>query len=148
MKVLLDTNVLVDLWSDTDDFEYSYRAFDVATYLGFDVCMTALSAQTFVYLLPARKVVSRKETMRIFEKLLDYITVLDVTESDCRTACRNCSGDFEDDLNAWSAYRNGVDIIITRDKADFAKSPVAVMTPQTFVGLYQPTCLEYEMVPF
>ncbi|WP_172136043.1 PIN domain-containing protein [Adlercreutzia sp. ZJ473] len=145
---MLDTNVLVDLWNDSDDFEYSYRAFDVATFLGFDVCMTALSAQTFVYLLPARKIVSRKETMSIFEKLLDYIDVLDVTGVDCRTACQHCSGDFEDDLNAWAAYRNGVDVIVTRNKADFKKSPVAVLTPQEFVDLYQPTCLEYEMVPF
>lgn len=148
MKVLLDTCVLVDLWRNTDDYECSYEAFDIATFLGFEVCMTSLSAQTFVYLLPARKIVSRQETVRLFEKLLDFVKVLDVAESDCRKAAANYSGDFEDDLNAWSAYRNGVDVIVTRDKAGYVHAPVAVMTPQQFVELYKPSCLECEMVDF
>lgn len=148
MKVMLDTNVLVDLWSDTADYEYSYRAFDVASFLGFDVCMTALSAQTFVYLLPVRKMVSRKETINLFKKFLDFVEVIDVTSVDCRNAADHYGSDFEDDLNAWAAYRNGVDLIVTRNKADFAKSPVAVLTPKEFVDLYEPTCLDYELVDF
>lgn len=41
-----------------------------------------------------------------------------------RNAYEKHKTDFEDDLNAWSAYRNGVDVIVTRDLRGFRKFSV------------------------
>ena len=46
-------------------------------------------------------------------------------------------GDYEDDLIACSAKRNDVDVIVTRNKRDFAKSPVPALTPEEFVSALQ-----------
>ena len=55
---------------------------------------------------------------------------------------------LEDDLIACSAKRNDVDVIVTRNKRDFAKSPVPALTPEEFVSAYKPVDMEYELVEF
>lgn len=49
---------------------------------------------------------------------------------------------------ACSAKRNDVDVIVTRNKRDFAKSPVPALTPEEFVSAYKPVDMEYELVEF
>ena len=44
--------------------------------------------------------------------------------------------------------RNDVDVIVTRNKRDFAKSPVPALTPEEFVSAYKPVDMEYELVEF
>ena len=49
-------------------------------------------------------------------------------------------------LIAHAAERQNVDFIVTRNKKDFAHSPVPSLTPTEFVEIYKPTCLDYEEV--
>ena len=44
MKVLFDTNVIIDLWDATDDFDSSYQAVDIALHRGFAACITSATA--------------------------------------------------------------------------------------------------------
>ena len=39
-------------------------------------------------------------------------------------------------------------MIVTRNKRDFAKSPVPALTPEEFVSAYKPVDMEYELVEF
>lgn len=54
--------------------------------------------------------------------------------------------DYEDALIAYAALRQGVNFIITRNKKDFARSPVPALAPEEFIALYKPTCLDYDEV--
>ena len=146
VKVLFDTNVIIDLWDTTGDFESSYQSVDVALHRGFEACITAAMAPSIVYLLSARKIMSKREAHGAFEKIMDMFAILDVTATDCRLGHEEGKGDFEDDLIAWTAYRHGIDFIVTRNKRDFSKSPVPALTPEEFVGIYKPDDLEYETV--
>lgn len=146
MKVLFDVNVIIDLWDATEDFEGSFQALDVALCRGFDPCITVAMAPSIVYLLSARKIMSRRDVHRAFGKIMDMFEMLDVTAADCRLAHEGGTGDFEDDLIAQAARRHGVDFIVTRNKRDFSKSPVPALAPGEFVKLYKPDHLAYESV--
>ncbi|MEF9877236.1 MAG: PIN domain-containing protein [Gordonibacter sp.] len=146
MKVLFDVNVVIDIWGNTDDFAESYQAFDIALFKNFEPCVTSSMAPSIVYLLSARKYLPRKESRDAFGSIMEIAETLDVIDADCRCARESDMADFEDALIAYTAKRHEVDFIVTRNKADFAHSPVPAMTPAEFVGLYRPTCLEYEMV--
>ena len=91
---------------------------------------------------------SRKKAHEVFGNLASLVDILDVTESDCLRAHETLQGDYEDDLIACSAKRNDVDVIVTRNKRDFAKSPVPALTPEEFVSAYKPVDMEYELVEF
>ena len=104
---------------------------------------------SIVYLLSARKLMSRKKAHEVFGNLASLVDILDVTESDCLRAHETLQGDYEDDLIACSAKRNDVDVIVTRNKRDFDEIvPARKLTPEEFVSALKPVDMEYELVEF
>lgn len=148
MKVLMDTNVVLDVWGKTEDFEQSFIALDIALLNEFDVCIAASMAPSIVYLLSARKLASRKEALAAFGTIMEFADIIDVRQDDCRRAYDSEPRDFEDELIAQAAKRNEVDLIVTRNKRDFAGGPVPALTPREFVSLFKPEGYEYEIDAF
>ena len=52
----------------------------------FELCITASMTPSIVYLLSARKLMSRKKAHEVFGNLASLVDILDVTESDCLRA--------------------------------------------------------------
>lgn len=146
MKVLFDTNVILDIWGKTPDFVGSFTSYDIAAFKNFEPCIAATMMPDFVYLLSARKLMSERTARDAFEILLETFEVIDVVESDCRRAHASAMPDLEDAIIAHAAERNNVDLIVTRNKKDFLASPVPALAPFEFVNLYKPTCLNYELI--
>ena len=147
MKVLFDCDAIIDIWGNTEDFFASYASFDTVLSRRFYPCITVTSLVSISYVLEARKFLNRQAARQAISALLKIFEVLDATASDAAFALESDMADFEDALTAFAAKRHEVDFIVTRNKRDFAKSPVPALTPQEFVGIYKPDCLEYEMVP-
>lgn len=66
-------------------------------------------------------------------KLLDYVSILDVTDSDCRKAINSDIPDFEDAVLVECAIRNKMDYIITDNLKDFSKSSVPAIDSNDFI---------------
>lgn len=143
VNVLFDTNVIIDLFTDGDDFERAFEAVDVALLRECKLWIPACSTPSIRYLLTARKLMGASEAYDAFGKLLKLFSIADTTESDCVTAYEMEYRDYEDDLIACSAHRCGMDFIITRNQRDFEKSPVPTLTPYEFVKLFKPPDMEY-----
>lgn len=146
MKILFDVNVVVDILEKSEDFFYSYVSYDTAIEKGFTPCIPVSSVSDIVYVLGARNYVSKKKARESISGIMVMFDLIDAIPADCAQASESEMPDFEDALIAFSAERNGVDFIVTRNKKDFRKSPVPALTPQEFVAIYKPDCLEYEMV--
>lgn len=148
MKVLFDTCVVIDILGKTSFFKDAFSAYDVALFKKMDVCLSASSTTDIVYVLASRGFMSRENARNLALDLFELFDIVDTTKSDVRMASESVMEDYEDALIAYAALRSGVDFIITRNTKDFEHSPVPVMTPDSFVSLHKPTCLEYEEVPF
>ena len=146
MKILYDANVVVDIFGKSEDFFHSYISYDVALTKGFVQYATVSSVSDIVYVLAARKYLSKRQARSSIAGLMEMFDLLDALPADCKRANESDMDDFEDALIAYAAERNGIDFIITRNKKDFLKSPVPALTPKEFVAIYKPECLEYEMV--
>lgn len=146
MKILFDCNVIVDVWGSAEDFFFSYSSLDTTLTRKFELCITPTILINSTYVLSARKYTNKKEARRVVGALLDIFDVIDCTPSDCVRAHESEMEDYEDALIAYSAQRCGVDFIITRNKKDFANSPVPALTPEEFLAIYKPEYLEYEIV--
>lgn len=146
MKILLDVNVVVDILGATEDFLYSYQAFDIMMLRGFRPCVLVSEVPVAQYVLTARKLAEKERSLEALEELLDLCEPLDVTPADLRGAFNEPLGDFEDALLAWAAKRHDVDLILTRNLRDFKGSPVAVMDPGQFCETYRPDGYVYDLV--
>lgn len=77
--------------------------------------------------------------MKIFigaNVILDYLTEREPFVDDAEDVIGNLStqhNDFEDSVQLACALAWGADVIISRDKMGFAKSPIPVFSPAEFV---------------
>ena len=132
MKVLIDTNVILDVVAKREPhFEFS-ASFLKLCGMQITGCIAASQTTDIFYLLrrAGKDVRSAKD---IVKKLTDNVKVLSITATDVQNALAAAMPDYEDSLLACCAKRQNADYIITRNEKDFNLSPVSALSPQTFL---------------
>ena len=121
MKILIDTNVILDVLCDRTDFvESSSKIWKLCEVEKIDGYISALSIPNIVYIL--RKELTPEETQQI-------IHIADLKSSDIRKAANMKTSDYEDAIQMVCAQRMKVDFIVTRNIKDFIESKVPAMKP-------------------
>lgn len=133
MRVLLDTNVLLDAIEVRKEFfdDSSMVVLLATEYDGF----IAASNVTDIYYIEHKRNHSKEKTKSIMDKLFKIFDILDTTAEDCRNALRSDIPDYEDAILVESAKRNDIDCIVTRNTKDFKDSDIEVCTPVEFLNL-------------
>ena len=133
MKVLLDTNVLLDAIEVRKEFfdDSSMVVLLATEYEGFIVASSVMD----IYYIEHKRNHDKKKTKTIVDKLFKIFDILDTTAEDCRKALRSNIPDFEYAVMIESAKRNGIDCIVTRNAKDFKNSSIPVYTPMEFLRI-------------
>jgi predicted nucleic acid-binding protein len=130
-KLLVDTNVVVDLLTRREDF---YReAQDLFTLSDEGKVKLLVSSLTFVnthYLLNRYK--NRDEARKILIKFKVLVEVAKLDDKIIELALASDFSDFEDAIQYYTAVENGVDVIITRNLRDFKTSKLPVLTAKEY----------------
>ena len=128
MKILIDTNVILDVLCDRTDFvESSSKIWKLCEVEKIDGYISALSIPNIVYIL--RKELTPEKTQQIIEQLLMIFHIADLKSSDIRKAANMKTSDYEDAIQMVCAQRMKVDFIVTRNIKDFIESKVPAMKP-------------------
>ncbi|MDO4806243.1 MAG: PIN domain-containing protein [Coriobacteriales bacterium] len=136
MRVLLDTNVVLDYLGANKGFtEEAERVFDLASRRK-DIKLTLPSAITCIPYVLRRAVKDRELVRRKYESFRRRISILPVTERDIDMAFARDWKDFEDAVQYTVAESNGVNCIVTRNKADFEENRIPCYDPHEFVELF------------
>lgn len=132
MKVLIDTNVILDVLCNRADFvEDAKKMFKLCEVNKVDGYISALSVPNIVYIM--RKELDSEKTADILEKLSLIFKIADLKGSDIIKAAKVGFNDYEDALQSVCALRIKADYIITRNIKDFAKSKVTAIKPSEFL---------------
>lgn len=138
MKVLIDTNVLLDYFLTRG--AYCENASKILSYCLFSVegCIAAHSFVDLFYQIYERSKLSLDYCRNTIIKLCQTFEVCSVDKQRILEAARNLEfTDFEDSLQNECASYSDVDYIITRNSADFKNATVPLLTPQEFVRLME-----------
>lgn len=151
MKILLDTNVIIDFLIDTG--ENALYASEVLSYAetGDEDEYVSTSAVTDIAYIINRATTKgnaqlaedhRKtireisyETQDKIRMLYNVIHFLPVTDSDIDDALNLRWIDFEDAVQYSVAKNNDIDMIITRNVKDYQRSEIPIYTPSDFVSI-------------
>ena len=134
MRVLLDTNILLDVLLDREPWaEQSSSILSMAGRGEIQGLACATSFTTIFYLL--HKQLGGAAARGAVSDLLNMLEVAPVGRSVLEGAARSRVRDFEDAVVVESALAVSADYIVTRDLGDFAKSPVPIYAPEAFLGL-------------
>lgn len=133
MKLMIDTNVLLDVLLERSEFyEKSKAVLDLCEskkILGF----VSASSITDIFYLVRRALRDTDETYKVIGALLNIVGVLNVTTEDINRAFLRHAKDFEDCLLAESAKSNKCVGIVTRDKKDFQDFEIELYSPEEII---------------
>jgi len=133
MKVLLDTNVLLDIIEKREPFfTCSYQVFMKSAVREIEAILGA-SSVTDIYYVTRRNCKDAEQAIGYILDMLKVVTPVDTKAVDIQEALRLHFPDFEDAVIAATAEREKADYIITRNTGDFAKSPVPSISPADFI---------------
>lgn len=129
MKILLDTNIVLDLLMDRMPFSDAavelFSKVEDGTITGF-LCGTTI---TTVYYL-ASKAVGAPRAREEIQKLMNIFEVAPVNRHVLESALVADFNDFEDAVIHEAACHVGAEAIVTRNQKDFKKSRISVYSSE------------------
>lgn len=132
----VDTNVLMDFIQIRHPFfEEANMILEMATKKSINIAISTLSFSTFLYL--CRKTHSKEILQGISKEIRRLSKVLPMKEESIIHAEETKFSDLEDAIQNHIAESNGCTSIITRNKRDFKKSNLIVLTPGEFLATRQ-----------
>ena len=133
-RLLIDTNIVIDLLSKRDKFyDEAADLFSRADKKELELAISSLTFANTNYILTKLK--SAKEARAILRKFKVLVELLSLDDKITELALSDDNfPDFEDGLHYYSAIENQIDVIITRNKKDFKKSKIPVLTAKEFLA--------------
>ncbi len=136
MKVLFDTNIILDVLLDRKPFadhaSFLMSKVEQSEINGF-LCATTVT--TIHYLLS--KHLDNKQALVSINSIMALFEVASVNRVVIESALKSKFTDFEDSVLHESARHAGVEYIITRNIKDFKKSKIPVFTPTEFLSMLE-----------
>ena len=136
MKLLIDTNVILDMVLKRQNCEISMELFRRIRDFGIEAYITA-SAVTDLFYIIRKETSSVGRTYAVMENIFKLVAVLSVTGRDIDDAfCRRWK-DFEDCVQYTTGKNSGVDYIVTGNRRDYADVLLPVVTPKSCIEMIE-----------
>lgn len=128
MKVLIDTNIILDVLCKRPDFyKDSAKVFKLCEVKRISGVISALSVPNIMYIL--RKELDAEKTKEILDNLSLIFSIADLKADDLKKAVDMEFKDYEDAVQSACAARIKANYIITRNIRDFTMSKVSAIKP-------------------
>ncbi|WP_455079331.1 type II toxin-antitoxin system VapC family toxin [Prevotella melaninogenica] len=132
MRIFLDTNILIDLLEARGEF--TQNALKVASMVinnGDELLLSDLSVVNACYI--ERKSLGNRGFIATFSAIRDCFEIIGMGAPAIDAAITANWNDFEDAMQYFAVLNANADIIVTRNKKDFATSEISVVTPLEYI---------------
>ena len=133
MKILLDTNIIVDIISRRNGYEKSLELLKCCEDKKFNGFITTTTITDIMYIL-------RKHSPQLLRNaminLMKVLETAEVSRNDIHLSFLSDMPDFEDGVQACCGFRYEVEYIITKNLTDFEFSPIKAISPKDFLLLH------------
>lgn len=133
-KLLIDCNILIDWLADRHPFsKYANQLLVLIEKKTVEGFVSPLTLSNTYYIL--RKQTNKRIANEFLNDVKSIFKIVDITKKITLSAINNRYKDFEDDLHYQTAIMNHIDFIITRNKTDFLKDKIQIMTAEEYLKL-------------
>jgi len=134
MKVLIDTNILIDFFAHRPDFFEYAKSVIQACLFTVDGYVAAHSVTNIFYVLHETLKIPEETCRNNINKICQVFKIISVGKDEIFNANNNLDfHDFEDSVQNQCAEISNVDYIVTRNVKDFEKSKIEALTPIEFL---------------
>lgn len=128
MKILIDTNVILDVLCNRKEFvDDSAKVFKLCEVKKLTGYISALLIPNIVYIM--RKELDEEKIREVIEKLSLVFDIVDLKGDDLKKAAMLNFADYEDAVQSQQATRIKADYIVTRNIKDYKNSKVMAIKP-------------------
>ena len=136
MKVLFDTNIILDVLLDRKPFvEFSSSLVSFVENKEIEGYLCATTITIIDYLVA--KAHGRKKAKLTIHKLLSIFQIAEVNKDVLLLSTDSKFSDFEDAVQHYAGQLASVDSIVTRNNADFKQAEYPVYSPDELWGIIQ-----------
>ncbi|MDR1971411.1 MAG: PIN domain-containing protein [Treponema sp.] len=133
MKILVDTNIILDVLLQRTNFYADSRAiFELTEQRRITGCISA-SGITDIFYLVQKEIKNTGTVYEAMDSLAAIFRIAPVYETAITSALSLRWKDFEDAVQYMTAVENGVDYIITRNKSDYENFTIPCYSPAEFL---------------
>ncbi|HTM63178.1 MAG TPA: PIN domain-containing protein [Gammaproteobacteria bacterium] len=134
MKILFDTNIILDLLLDRAPFaEHAQLLFEKIESGVVEGYLPATTITTLDYLL--MKALTAKDAAHIIKKIMKLFEIAPINRLILEDALDSGFQDFEDAVLHASAVHCGAQAIVTRDESGFSKTRLAIYSPEALLNV-------------
>ncbi len=134
MKVMVDTNVILDVWLAREPYWRESARLIAHIEEGKAKGILCPTTVTTLHYL-GKKVLGEKQARALLKDLLDIFSVGNLSAKVLHEALSSKISDFEDAVIEAVSAANGVDVIVTRNLKDFRKSRIEAQEPGRIVTM-------------
>ena len=132
-RLLIDTNIIIDLLAKRESFYLeAQELFTLADEKHLTLFISALTFANTYYILSRE--LNADEARKIMMKFKALVKILPLENKILELALSSDFSDFEDAIQYYTALDNKLEIIITRNKKDFKKSKLPVLTAKEYLN--------------
>ncbi|MCR5081493.1 MAG: PIN domain-containing protein [Treponema sp.] len=133
MKILIDTNICLDILQKRPDFyDFSRNALLRASELGCKLYITTVTVMDIMYI--TRKFFKDNSLQKTaVQEFISAFKLLKISKRNINHAFLSRINDFEDAVQSDCAKSNSVNLILTRNTKDFLNSKVKAISPKDFL---------------
>jgi predicted nucleic acid-binding protein len=132
-KIFVDTNIVLDLLQKREGFYIeAQELFTLADRKKIKLYISSLTIANTHYLLSRHY--SSNNARKILAKFKVLVEVLSLDNKVIDLALTSDLKDFEDAIQLYTAVENSMDVIITRNKKDFRKQDLPILTAKEYLS--------------
>lgn len=138
-KLLIDTNVILDLLAKREPYDVESRQiFSMADTNNVELIVSSLSLVNTYYILS--EVMKIKESRLIIGKFKVLVNSFELNDKIIELALNDHNfKDFEDGIQYYTALESQCEMIITRNQKDFKNSLLPVFSPNEYISKVKST---------
>jgi len=135
-KLFIDSDIILDLLAKREPhYTYSSRLFTLIDKKEITAFTSPLIIANLHYLL--RKMTSNASALKSLRKLKTFVNILPIDDKVIEQSLNSDFNDFEDAIQYFTTVNNGLTLLLTRNKRDYKKSKISVLTAEEFLKTLQ-----------
>ena len=133
-KLFIDSDILIDLLAKRTYYEEALKLLSIITENKAKAYTTPLALANVNYIIT--KFGNKQKSRKALKTLRKNMSILTMDEKVFDKALDSSFPDFEDALQYFSAVNQDIDFIITRNKKDYSKGNLKVVTAGEYLNIH------------
>jgi predicted nucleic acid-binding protein len=134
-KIFIDSDIILDVLLEREEFfESSANILNLSELDEIKLFTSVIAITNIAYIL-RKELKNNKKVNEYINIILGITKALPVTEEIIINSMETDFNDFEDSIQYITAKTNGIKILLSRNKKDYKKAEIQILTPIEFLEM-------------